>query len=175
MSIPCGSVRSGSVPELPGIWENRYLLFPEADPLALPIFTSEQSRENDIRPWAKEKRSRLCLEGSFRLACSGSMFAKEGLGSLRTRNSPIDTSSEMKTHLIWKKASKLHADGRTVYQANTYIIYGRTISRECPAFGESQSARRNKRSGPGAIPVPDPFPSSSACFVPAVRSRPAFP
>ena len=101
--------------ELPGICENRYLLFPEADSLALPcqliqnlqrrtkslpIFTSEQSRENDIRPWAKEKRSRLCLEGSFRLACNGSIFAKKGLGILRTRNNLIDTSPEMKMHLI---------------------------------------------------------------------------
>ena len=88
-----------------------------ADDLAgLPLFTSEQSWENDIRPWAKEKFSRLHLEGSFRLAYNGSMFAKEGLGILLTLNNLIDTSPEsgmvfrplypyleMKMYLIWNK------------------------------------------------------------------------
>lgn len=88
-----------------------------ADDLAgLPLFTSEQSWENDIRPWAGEKFSRLHLEGSFRLAYNGSMFAKEGLGILLTLNNLIDTSPEsglvfrplcpyleMKMYLIWNK------------------------------------------------------------------------
>ena len=88
-----------------------------ADDLAgLPLFTSEQSWENDIRPWAKEKFSRLHLEGSFRLAYNGSMFAREGLGILLTLNNLIDTSPgsgmvfkplyphlEMKMYLIWNK------------------------------------------------------------------------
>ena len=88
-----------------------------ADDLAgLPLFTSEQSWENDIRPWAGEKFPRLRLEGSFRLAYNGSMFAKEGLGILLTLNDLIDTSPgsglvfrplyprlEMKMYMIWNR------------------------------------------------------------------------
>ena len=88
-----------------------------ADDLAgLPLFTSEQSWENDIRPWAGEKFSRLRLEGSFRLAYNGSMFAREGLGILLTLNNLIDTLPEsglvfrpliphleMKMYLIWNR------------------------------------------------------------------------
>ncbi len=82
----------------------------------LPLFTSEQSWENDIRPWAGERFSSLHLEGSFRLAYNGSMFAKEGLGILLTLNDLIDTSPgsglvfrplyprlEMKMYLIWNR------------------------------------------------------------------------
>ena len=64
------------------------------DLAGLPLFTSEQSWENDIRPWAKELFPRLRLEGSFRLAYNGSMFAREGLGVLLTLNDLIDTSPE---------------------------------------------------------------------------------
>ena len=84
------------------------------DLVGLPLFTSEQSWENDIRPWAKERFPQLCLEGSFRLAYNGSMFAKEGLGILLTLNNLIDTSPgsglvfrplhphlEVKMYLIW--------------------------------------------------------------------------
>ena len=88
-----------------------------ADDLAgMPLFCSEQSWENDIRPWAKERFSALRLEGSFRLAYHGSIFAKEGLGILLTLNNLIDTSAEsglvfrplsprleMKMYLIWNK------------------------------------------------------------------------
>lgn len=91
--------------------------FITADDLAgLPLFTSEQSWENDIRPWAGEKFARLHLEGSFRLAYNGSMFVREGLGILLTLNKLIDTSPEsglvfrplspkleMKLYLIWNK------------------------------------------------------------------------
>ena len=86
------------------------------DLIGLPLFTSEQSWENDIRPWAGDKFSGLHLEGSFRLAYNGSMFAKEGLGILLTLNNLIDTSPEsgmvfrplyphleMKMYLIWNK------------------------------------------------------------------------
>ena len=82
----------------------------------LPLFCSEQSWENDIRPWAKGQFSQLRLEGSFRLSYNGSMFAKEGLGVLLTLNNLIDTSPEsgmvfrpldprleMKMYLIWNK------------------------------------------------------------------------
>ncbi len=86
------------------------------DLAGLPLFTSEQSWEHDIRPWAGEKFSQLRLEGSFRLAYNGSMFAKEGLGILLTLNNLIDTSPgsglvfrplyphlEMKMYLIWNR------------------------------------------------------------------------
>ena len=86
------------------------------DLAGLPLFSSEQSWEKDIRPWAGEKFSGLHLEGSFRLAYNGSMFAKEGLGILLTLNNLIDTSPgsglvfrplspplEMKLYLIWNK------------------------------------------------------------------------
>ena len=86
------------------------------DLAGLPLFTSEQSWENDIRPWAKELFPRLRLDGSFRLAYNGSMFAREGLGILLTLNNLIDTSPEsglvfrplyphleMKMYLIWNK------------------------------------------------------------------------
>ena len=100
--------------EIPDVRKYNYIQFPEAD--GVPLFTSEQSWENDIRPWAKEQFSRLRLEGSFRLAYNGSMFAREGLGVLLTLNNLIDTSPEsglvfrplyphleMKMYLIWNK------------------------------------------------------------------------
>ena len=124
--------------ETPDERKYRFLPFPESDyfgaaipvdsPLAekacitpgdlagLPLFCSEQSWENDIRPWAKDRFSSLQLEGSFRLAYNGSMFAREGLGILLTLNNLIDTSAgsglvfrplspplEMKMYLIWNK------------------------------------------------------------------------
>ena len=86
------------------------------DLAGLPLFCSEQSWENDIRPWAGERFADLCLEGSFRLAYNGSMFAKEGLGILLTLNDLVDTSPgsglvfrplyphlEMKMYMIWNK------------------------------------------------------------------------
>ena len=94
--------------EIPDVRKYNYIQFPEADYFGavvpadselaekesisaedlagFPLFTSEQSWENDIRPWAKEHFSRLNLEGSFRLAYNGSMFAREGLGILLTLN-----------------------------------------------------------------------------------------
>lgn len=91
-----------------------------ADLAALPLFCSEQSWENDIRPWAKERFASLRLEGSFRLAYNGSLFAKEELGILLTLNNLIDTSPEsglvfrplsprleMKLYLIWNKYQSL--------------------------------------------------------------------
>ena len=124
--------------ETPDERKYHYILFPEADYFGaavpvdselakkdritaddlagLPLFTSEQSWENDIRPWAEDRFPQLHLEGSFRLAYNGSMFAKEGLGILLTLNNLIDTSPEsglvfrplyphleMKMYLIWNK------------------------------------------------------------------------
>ena len=103
-------------------------VFPAASPLAgkdavtaedlagLPLFCSEQSWENDIRPWAGDMFPRLRLKGSFRLSYNGSMFAKEDLGVLLTLNDLVDTSPksglvfcplsprlDMKMYLIWNK------------------------------------------------------------------------
>ena len=124
--------------EKPDEKKYRYLEFPESDyfgvvlpkasPLSekesltagdlagLPLFCSEQSWENDIRPWAKDHFDDLILEGSFRLSYNGSMFAREGLGLLLTLNDLVDTSDksgmvfrplsprlEMKMYLIWNK------------------------------------------------------------------------
>ncbi|MBR0131047.1 MAG: LysR family transcriptional regulator, partial [Firmicutes bacterium] len=124
--------------ELPDQRKYHHILFPEADYfgavfredselaekdvltaddlIGRPLFTSEQSWENDIRPWAKNHFPRLQLEGSFRLAYNGSVFAKEGLGILLTLNDLVDTSPgsglvfrplfpklDMKMYLIWNK------------------------------------------------------------------------
>ena len=87
-----------------------------ADLAGLPLFCSEQSWENDILPWAKEKFVGLHLEGSFCLSYNGSMFVREGLGILLTLNNLVDTSPEsgmvfrplsprleMRMYLIWNK------------------------------------------------------------------------
>ena len=133
-----GLLDFAAICETPDERKYNFLLFPEADyfgaviptssPLARkecfcaedlagkPLFCSEQSWENDIRPWAGDKFPQLRLEGSFRLSYNGSMFAKEGLGILLTLNDLIDTSPEnglvfrplsprleMKMYLIWNK------------------------------------------------------------------------
>ena len=124
--------------ETPDERKYNYILFPEADFFGAvipassalaekecitsqdlagqPLFCSEQSWENDIRPWAGDTFPKLHLEGSFRLSYNGSMFAKEGLGLLLTLNNLVDTSPEnelvfrplsprleMKMYLIWNK------------------------------------------------------------------------
>ena len=133
-----GLLDFGVICETPDERKYHYILFPEADYFGaavpvdselakkeritaddlagLPLFTSEQSWEKDIQPWAKDRFPQLHLEGSFRLAYNGSMFAKEGLGILLTLNNLIDTSLdsglvfrplyphlEMKMYLIWNK------------------------------------------------------------------------
>ena len=124
--------------EIPDERKYNYIIFPEADYFGAavptssalaekecitaqnlagqPLFCSEQSWENDIRPWAGDLFPQLHLEGSFRLSYNGSMFAKEGLGILLTLNNLIDTSPEnglvfrplsprleLKMYLIWNK------------------------------------------------------------------------
>lgn len=104
------------------------LVLPEDAPLAkkesikasdlegLPLFTSVQGWEGDIRQWAGEKYASLRLEGSFRLAYNASMFVKEGLGCALTFAKLVDTSPgsglvfrpldpvfETKLYLIWNK------------------------------------------------------------------------
>ena len=124
--------------ETPDERKYNFIVFPEADhfgailsadsPLAekdcitaedlagQPLFCSQQSWENDIRPWAADQFEAFHLEGTFRLSYNGSMFAREGLGILLSLNDLVDTSPasglvfrplkprlEMKMYLIWNK------------------------------------------------------------------------
>ena len=104
------------------------LVMPEDDPLAskkavrvddligLPLFCSEQGWEKDITLWAKDKKDKLHLEGSFRLSYNASIFAKEHLGYLLTFDRLVNTAPgsglafrplspklETKLYLVWKK------------------------------------------------------------------------
>ena len=121
--------------ETPDSNKYEYVKFPEADvwgaiissshPLAKkksihvsdligqPLFVSEQSWNNEIKTWAKERFPKLKLEGSFRLSYNGSVFARENLGILLTFKDLINTegtdmvfrplSPELKSelYLIW--------------------------------------------------------------------------
>ena len=123
--------------ETPDSNKYEYVKFPEADvwgaiissshPLAKkksihvsdligqPLFVSEQSWNNEIKTWAKERFPKLKLEGSFRLSYNGSVFARESLGILLTFKDLINTegtdmvfrplSPELKSelYLIWNK------------------------------------------------------------------------
>lgn len=123
--------------ETPDSNKYEYVKFPEADvwgaiissshPLAKkksihvsdligqPLFVSEQSWNNEIKTWAKERFPKLKLEGSFRLSYNGSVFARENLGVLLAFKDLINTegtdmvfrplSPELKSelYLIWNK------------------------------------------------------------------------
>ncbi|MCR5262769.1 MAG: LysR family transcriptional regulator [Clostridiales bacterium] len=82
----------------------------------LPLFTSVQAWEGDIKRWAGESYGKLNLEGSFRLAYNASLFVMEGLGYQLTFEKLVDTSPESglvfrplaprletKLYLIWNK------------------------------------------------------------------------
>ncbi len=86
------------------------------DLAGLPLFCSEQSWQNDIRPWAGDAFDALRLEGSFRLAYNGAMFAREGLGCLLTFAHLIDVGPdsgmvflplfprlEIRLYLVWNR------------------------------------------------------------------------
>ena len=99
--------------ETPDSNKYEYVKFPEADvwgaimpsshPLARkksirvsdligqPLFVSEQSWNNEIKAWAKDRFNELKLEGSFRLSYNGSVFARENLGILLTFKDLINT------------------------------------------------------------------------------------
>jgi len=64
------------------------------DLAGLPLFSSEQGWEGDIKEWAGELWDSLDLEGSFRLAYNASMFVKEGLGYQLSFDRLVDTSPE---------------------------------------------------------------------------------
>ena len=87
-----------------------------ADLAGLPLFTSAQGWEGDIRRWAGEDFDRLHLEGSFRLAYNASLFVREGLGYQLSFDHLVDTSpgsgltfrpleprAEVRLYLIWNK------------------------------------------------------------------------
>ena len=89
----------------------------QVDDLAgLPLFTSEQGWEGDIKKWAGERFGELHLEGSFRLAYNASMFVREGLGYQLSFQHLVDVSQdsglvfrplfpklEAKLYLIWNR------------------------------------------------------------------------
>ena len=91
------------------------LVLPENDALAkketirvedlvgLPLFTSEQGWEGDIRRWAGECYAQLRLEGSFRLSYNASLFVREGLGYQLSFEHLVDTSPE--SHLVFRPLS----------------------------------------------------------------------
>ena len=104
------------------------LILPAGSPLAekneiliddlagLPLFTSEQGWEGDIRAWAGDRFGELRLEGSFRLAYNASLFVKEGLGYQLSFRDLVDVSEgsglvfrpltprlEVKLYLIWNR------------------------------------------------------------------------
>ncbi len=88
-----------------------------ADDLAgLPLFTSEQAWEGDIKAWAGERFGDLHLEGSSRLAYNASLFVREGLGYQLSFAHLVDTSPEsglvfrplepaleVRLYLIWNR------------------------------------------------------------------------
>ena len=86
------------------------------DLAGLPLFTSAQGWQGDIREWAGERFDELRLEGSFRLAYNASMFVKEGLGYQLSFQHLVDVSPgsglsfrplwpklETKLYLIWNR------------------------------------------------------------------------
>ncbi len=104
------------------------LILPENDALAkketiladdlvgLPLFTSEQGWEGDIKRWAGDRFSQFPLEGSSRLAYNASLFVREGLGYQLTFRHLVDTSPgsglsfrplspalEVRLYLIWNR------------------------------------------------------------------------
>ena len=104
------------------------LVLPAGDPLAekdsiraedllgLPLFTSAQGWEGDIKRWAGECFDGLRLEGSFRLAYNASLFVREGLGYQLSFAHLVDTSpdsglvfrplsppAEVRLYLIWNR------------------------------------------------------------------------
>lgn len=108
------------------------------DLAGLPLLTSEQAWEGDIRRWAGARMADLRLEGSFRLAYNASMFVKEGLGYQLTFVKLVDTSPgsglvfrplspklETKLYLIWNR-----------YQTFTPIA-GRFLSRVRDSFARA--------------------------------------
>ena len=94
--------------ETPDSNKYEYVKFPEADVwgaivlIGQPLFVSEQSWNNEIKIWAKERFPKLKLEGSFRLSYNGSVFARENLGILLTFKDLINTEG---TDMVFRPLS----------------------------------------------------------------------
>ena len=73
-----------------------------SDLIGEPLFVSEQSWNNEIKTWAKERFPKLKLEGSFRLSYNGSVFARENLGILLTFKDLINTEG---TDMVFRPLS----------------------------------------------------------------------
>ncbi len=85
-----------------------------SDLIGVPLFTSRQGWEGDIRGWAGEVFDSLQLEGSFRLAYNASVFVREGLGYQLTFEHLVDGADglvfrplsprlEADLYLIWDR------------------------------------------------------------------------
>ena len=90
------------------------------DLVGIPLFTSEQGWNGDIRAWAGERFGELRLEGSFRLAYNASLFVLEGLGYQLSFEHLVNTAPgsglafrplaprlESKLYLIWNRYQSL--------------------------------------------------------------------
>ena len=110
------------------------------DLVGLPLFTSVQGWEGDIRRWAGDRFPELHLEGSFRLAYNASMFVREGLGYQLSFRRLVDVSVgsglcfrpltprlEARLYLIWNRC-----------QAFTPIA-GRLLAQVRDSFGAEKS------------------------------------
>ena len=86
------------------------------DLIGLDLICSAQAMQADIPRWCGEKADRLHLSGTINLAYNGSVFVKEGLGSMLSFDKLADTSAdselcfrpldpplETKMYVIWKK------------------------------------------------------------------------
>lgn len=82
----------------------------------LPLFCSEQGWRRDLPGWCGGRMQELTLEGSFRLAYNGVVFAAEGLGYLLTFEYLVNTGPDSglvfrplypplksNMYVIWKK------------------------------------------------------------------------
>ena len=81
-----------------------------------PLMISDQSLQSDLPRWCGEKADQLNIVGTLTLAYNGSVFVKEGLGSMLTFDKLVDTSPQSdlcarpldppltnRMYLIWKK------------------------------------------------------------------------
>lgn len=114
------------------------------DLLGLPLFTSEQGWEGDIKNWAGGRFGELHLEGSSRLSYNASLFVQEGLGYQLTFEHLVNTSAEsglvfrplwprleVSLYLIWNR-----------YQAFTPIAE-RFLAQVRASFSEQRTTRES--------------------------------
>ena len=113
------------------------------DLLGLPLFTSEQGWEGDIRRWAGARFDELRLEGSFRLSYNASLFVREGLGYQLTFRHLVNTSPE--SGLVFRPLSpKL--------EVRLYLIWNRYQTFTPIAERFLQQLRRSFSGREGCVP-----------------------